>query len=287
MWVNNIVTQIMKRIRLASLTAIVIFAQALHAETFELGGRKVEIPAPSGFVRVTDDMGEVKRFVDQFVDPLNDTLAFYIPESAVPKALGGEIPEFERYFMLKVNKKLKAYTVSVAEFSELRATVASQNEKIIEEVKSSLPNYMDQINKNITKEYDMNLGLSVSQMIPLAPHQDSSNAFAYSMFMSVGIQGENGEIKSVIPATVTFLNTSGRIIFLYSYGAKDDLEWTRISSESWHTAILTQNTPPPQSKPKVGMDWEQVGGKALIGAIIGGLVALIGGVILKKKKNEG
>ena len=92
---------------------------------------------------------------------------------------------------------------------------------------------------------------------------------------------------STIPATTTFLNTSGRILFLYSYGAKDDLAWTRESSQAWHTAILSRNSPPPQNTAKTGFDWGQVAGKALVGAIIGGVIALLGGIISKKKKKEG
>lgn len=231
-------------------------------------------------------MREVKRLSDQMVDPANDTLAFYIPEASVPAALAGEIPDLDRYFMLKVNKKLKAYTASVAEFADLQNLVASQNKQIFEQVKEKMPGYFDQINKNLKKEYGSNFSLGVSQMLPLDPHHKSENAFSYSMFMNVGSGTGSQQSISVIPATATFLNTSGRILFLYSYGAKDDLAWTRESSQEWHTAILSLNSPPPQKKSNAGFDRGQVAGKALAGAIIGGVVALIGGIIAKKNKKR-
>ena len=257
----------------------------VYADSFDIGGRLIEVPTPIGFVRVTSDMAEVKRLSDQIVDPVNDTLAFYIPEAAVPAALSGQIPDLDRYFMLKVNKKLKAYTASIAEFVDMQNSVASQNKKIFEEFKEKMPAYFDQINGNFKKEYGSDFKLGVSQMIPLEPHHKSENAFAYSMFMNVGSASQQS--ASATPATATFLNTSGRILFLYSYGAEDDLAWTRESSQAWHTAILSRNTPPPQKSSRAGLDWGMVAGKAVAGAFIGGIVALIGGIISKKKKKEG
>jgi hypothetical protein len=269
------------------ILAILASAICLHADSIDIGGKLIEVPSPAGFVRVTPDMTEVKRLSDQMIDPVNDTLAFYIPEAAVPAAMSGEIPDLGRYFMLKVNKKLKAYTASVAEFADLQNTVASQNIKLFEQIKEKMPDYFDKINGNLKKEYGSDFSLGVFQMLPLDPHHKSENAFSYSMFMNVGSGTGPKQSMSVIPATATFLNTSGRILFLYSYGTKDDLAWTRDASQAWHTAILSRNLPPPKKASKAGFDWGQVAEKAISGAIIGGVVALIGVIISKKKKKEG
>ena len=267
--------------------AIIVVVQSLHADTFDIGGSKINVPSPSGYVRITDDMPAVKRLVEQMADPLNDTLAFYIPEDSVPKALAGDMPKLDRYFMLKVNKKLKAYTASISEFSEMQSSVAAQNKKIFDEVKAKLPDYFDQISKNISKEFDTNIAFSVSQMIPLDPHYTSRDAFAYSMFINYGSKSEHDESKTIIAATSTFVNASGKIIFLYAYGVKEDLNWTRLSSESWQKSIITNNVSAPQTKTSVGIDWGKVAGKAITGGIIGVIVSLIAYLISKHKKKHG
>ncbi|WP_204387473.1 hypothetical protein, partial [Bifidobacterium pullorum] len=81
-----------------------------------------------------------------------------------------------------------------------------------------------------------------------------------------------------------FLNTAGRVLFLYAYGGKDDLDWTRESSEAWQTAILSRNAPPPQKPAKTEFQWGRVTGKALVAGIVGGVDGLLGFIFSKKNR---
>ncbi len=228
-----------------TLAALLVFPRLIHAETFEVGGKKIEIPPPAGYVLVTPEMRETYRLFTQLTDPDNDTLAVYIAEASTPTALAGDLPELERYFVLKVNKKLKSKTVAPKDFAKISSYVVIHNNKIAKEIQKRLPDYLDQISQNLSKEYDTEIALKISPMIPLAPHHNSANAFAYSMF--IGDEPEAGQenASAATPATVTSLNASGKLLFLYTYGSAKDLEWTRTAAESWHKAILAEN-PPPQ-----------------------------------------
>ncbi len=230
-------------------------------------------------------MPTVKRLTDQMVDPWNDTLAFYIPEASVPSALAGDIPNLDRYFILKVNKHLRDYTMSISEFASLRASIASENKKITEGVKLKMPSYMKEVSQNLSKEFDIDLALDIAQMIPLDLHYDEAGAFAYSMFMNYGIQTDSQHTPVVVSGTATSVNLSGSVIFLYAYGDKDDLDWTRSSSEAWHKFILSINAPHSQESLLRGIDWDKVGAMAIGGVIIGGLAALIGAILSKRRKN--
>lgn len=261
-----------------------ISAASACADTFQIGDRTVTVPAPSGYVIVDDSMPGVKRLAEQMTDPMNDTLAFYIPESAVPVALAGGIPALDRYYMLKVNKQAINSVIGTRDFVKMREQVRKQNRQIIENVKAQLASHMDTMSKNLSAEYEVKLALSISQIAPLDPHVEEEHAFAYSMFINFGTKTENAESSVIVPGTATFVNASGKLLFLYAYGAKDDLEWTRSASSDWHEKILQVNAPPPVESSSRGIDWSTVSSKALVGAIVGGLIALIGGLISKKKK---
>ena len=274
----------MKVIAAVFIAATAGLVAPLRAEPFELGGRTLEIPAPDGYVKVTDDMRKLKRLSDQFVDPLNDPLAFYIPRSSAPVALAGGLPPLDRYFLVKTEKRLRAVTVSAPEFAEMRQRIGAQNKQVFEEARAKLPGYLEQISRNIKREHDMDVDLGDLRMIPLKPHQDVPVAVAYSMLMAVGRREGKGPTP-LRPATVTIMNANGRVIFLYAYGTQADLAWTRDASASWQAAISSLNPPPPERKASGwSMDWAQVGWTALVGAVIGGLTVLLAEFFARKKK---
>ena len=127
-----------------NITIALLLLQSLSlyaADTFTINGKQITVPAPKGFVRVTDNMTAVMKFVQQMADPMNDTLAYYIMESDVPTAMAGEIPSLERIFILKVNKQLRNMTVGKNDFSQLKSMTKSQNQQMFEDVKD-IANYV-------------------------------------------------------------------------------------------------------------------------------------------------
>ncbi len=269
--------------RLLPLLLLAFSVSTLAADPIEVGGQRLEIPPPAGFVAITEAMPLVKRLADQMTDPVNDTLAFYIAEDGVPTALEGNMPPLDRYFILKVNRKLKHETFGTGDFARLRASVAAENRKIFEEIQAKLPELTRQLGSNVSKEFDIDFAIEIAQMLPLDPHLEEDNAFAYSMFINYGTRsgGESG--SHIVPATATFLNLSGRLLFLYAYGVKEDLEWTRSASAEWHRALLAANDAPPSGS-RTGISWSGVGRQALVGGLIGAVAALLLGLLKKKKR---
>lgn len=261
---------------------------SVFAESFDIGGKEITIPAPSGYVLVTKEMDAVHRLSMQMADPMNDLLAYYISESDAPIAMEGNVPPLERTFMLKVNKNLKGMLVSFRDFAELKDMTMRQNREVFESVKSQMPGLMDKVSKGISKEFDMNFALQVSKMIPLDPHYEADNALSYSMYINYEVSAEGVKEESVMSATATFVNVSGKVLFLYCYGPQGDLEWTRNASRAWTEKVMASNAQPPaRSYDGRGINWDKVIEKGIVGAITGGLIALIFIVfsIFKRKKN--
>ena len=276
----------MKNLR-AILSVILLAASAQAADTFNINGKDIIVPAPKGFVRVTDEMIVVKRLVQQMQDPVNDTLAYYISESAVPAAMAGEIPEVDRWFSLKINKQLRNMTVGNNDFSRLKEAMKGQNQKMFEEVKAQIPEHMNKMSQGVSQEFDMEFAMSISQMVPLDPHYESDNAWGFSMYLKNEVTVGSEKKNTIISATSTFLNTSGAVLFLYGYGPQNQLEWTRSASMKWAENVMTNNSQPPQKSPNSGgINWGKVFEKGLVGAIVAGLFALIAGAVAIFKKKE-
>lgn len=277
----------MKKHTIIALLAIFQSVSASAADTFTLNEMDITVPAPKGFVRITDNMETVTRFVQQMNDPVNDTLAYYIQESDVPAAMAGELPELERTFILKVNKKIRNFTIGKDYFSQLKEMTRSQNRQMLEDAKLKIPEHMGKISQGLSQEFDIDFAMSISQVVPLEPHYEEENALAYSMYINYGITAEDQKIQDIVASTATFLNVSGTVLFLYSYASKDDLEWTRSESMKWAESVIASNNQPPSKTPKRGIDWGEIGEEGLVGSIVGGIFALIFGLksLFKKKKD--
>jgi len=267
---------------------ILFFISGLaYANNFNIGGKDVVIPTPQGFSYVTQEMNAVYRLSLRMVDPKNDQLAYYISDSDTPMAMSGEIPPLERTFLVKVNKQLKNMVIGSKDFTELKNMTKRQNKEIFESVKSQVPGLMKDASEGISKEFDVDFAIQISQMIPLEPHYEAGNALSYSMYINYGVTTEGTKEESIVSATVTYANVAGKVLFLYCYAPKAELEWTRSASKSWAEQIMNSNSQPPAgSSGGRGMDWSKVFEKGIVGAVLGGLIALIIGVLsfLKKKK---
>jgi len=258
------------------------------ADTFTINGNKITVPEPEGFVRITDEMIAVSGLVQQMADPANDTLAYYILVSDVPSAMAGEIPSLEKTFMLKVNKQLRGMTVGKNDFAQLKSMTKSQNQEIFESIKAQVPDQMRKISEGVSKEFNVDFAMDISQMVPLEPHYEAENALAYSMYINYGVAAGQETTEEIVSATATFLNASGTVLFLYGYASKDELEWTRDASMKWAESVMASNSQPPAKSPSgSGFNWNKVMEKGFIGAITGGLIALVIGVLSKFKRKKG
>ena len=262
---------------------------AIAADSYTINEREITVPTPNGFVRVTDNMTAVKRLIQQMADPTNDTLAYYIEQSDVPTALAGKIPSLERTFILKVNKQLRNITVGKNDFSQLKEMTKSQNQKMFEQVKSEIPEHMKKMSQVVSQEFDVDFAMDISQMVPLEPHYEAENALAYSMYINYGVTTGEEKAETIVAATVTILNASGVVLFLYGYAPQNELKWTREGSMNWAESVLDSNTQPPARSPKSrGFDWNKVVEKSVVSAIIGGLIAmLIVGILSVVKRKNG
>lgn len=257
------------------------------SDTFSIGGKELNIPSPAGYVRVTPKMNTLYRYLMQLKDPQNDVLAYYIPEQDVSIALEGDVPKLEKYFILKVNKELKSAMISSDDFADLQRITVQQNEEIFDSLKSKFPGQLDKISKGISNEFNIDFAIQMSQMVPLDVHYTDDNTLAYSMYINYGVTAEGSSKNIILSATATILNTSGKVIFLYCYAPKVELEWTRSVSKLWAESILANNSSPPtQSSGHSRFKWKKVVEKTVIGAITGAITGGVAALVVVSRKRR-
>jgi hypothetical protein len=259
----------------------------VYAERFSVGGKIVDVPAPKGFVKVTPEMESVYRLSRQMIDPYNDVLALYISESDIPAALSGKIPYLRRYFYLKVNKKIKNIILGTKEFAEIKNITKQQNKQLLQSLKAKVSDILKKSSRKVSREFDIDFAVQLSEVVPLDPHFETDNALAYSMFLKYNANMAGVGDNFIIAATVMYVNAAGKILLLYCYAPKDELEWTRTSTKAWAERIMAVNDKPPVYLPRSrGFNWNRLLHNIIIGGLAGCIIALISGLIKKMRKKS-
>lgn len=227
--------------QLFSILFLFFFSGSIYADVFLLAGKKIEVSSPQGFTRITKEMDAVYRMSQQLADPMNKQLAFYITDSSIPQAKANKMPSLDRYFMLKRSKKLEGMVISSEQFTEIKDAVKSQNKKLYEDIKSLTSKQMKSMSKGVSKEFDIDFAMKLTKAVPYDPHYETDNVLAYSLVINYGGSVEGEKEDYIVSATATFVNLDGKVLFLFCYGLKEDIEWTRKASKVWVKTILAEN----------------------------------------------
>ncbi len=273
----------MKRLLFAACLAL-LPALALGAEDdadVDIAGTKLAIPAPDGCKWIASDL-PYARLMERFVPPQNRQLALFLTEDDAAIVADGEVPEPTRLFYVQTAKAVVDRFATSADFAAAKKEIKSQHASIAKEVEKQMPGFMEDVNKGISAEYNVDVALSVSQVVPLPPHHESDRSLAISMLTKYAAAGAGGNPVSWEAAvTTTLVHVKGKILFLYATAERSDLEWSREASGKWAGAVIAAN-------PSVGAVAEQerrgfdLGGifkYGVIGAVAGGVLGA-----LKKKK---
>ncbi len=253
-------------------------AVASADNSFLINGRKILVPTPTGFVRVTEQMQALDEYSRKMKDPANDMLAFYIPEAAAPEALSGKIPSLDRWLVIKVNKELRDVFATPRDFALLKSGMVKHIEEANEQIKAQVNEALRETSQSISKSYDTSFSATVSEMVPLPVHYETPDTLSYSMHLGYGATNGAENSTNRMISTSTIMNVSGTILFLYCYAPNDQLDWSRTFSRDWSNSIQASNENLPAARKS--RFWDQTLSRLLITTVFGGIGGLIFGGIL-------
>lgn len=226
----------------AILGIALVLSISLSAKDFDVGGSRIKIPEPKGFALVTSEMMPLYNIAMKMPDPTNDTLAFYISDALIGRAMGGEIPSYKRYMLVKVFRELRTRRLTSEDFADLSRGVETNIEAAIEKITKQLPGLLKKSSELLESELDVDVAMDVTQMVPLTVHYRDNRAFAFSMYLKMSINADGRPVEpAILSATITFALVGERMVYFYVYGAKEDLEWTRNASREWTNAVFQLN----------------------------------------------
>lgn len=271
------------KIVLFSLMLLVSLSGPARATVIDVGGSMIEIPDPRGYAAVTRKMTALFELQKHFVAPSNVEFVSFINAADLPMALRGEVPELERRFAVQTAKSLENRSVSAADFAELKRIIKTQNDEIVKKAEAALGQVIGQMNKNFSDEYNVDLAFSVTQMLPMPVHRDTDRSLAYTAFVSYTAKDEAGkQTPFVAVVTATFVHIKSKVLFLYCFAEEAGVDWCERMSGQWANAVIEANPADFQSSLNEslpaslsGMDWGQIGAKALAGGLIGLVIGLI------------
>ena len=274
----------------ALLLCGLLISRPLLAVEISVGATRLSIPAPSGYLLVTSEMLPYAELAKRFVPPSNEQFALFLPEADGAAAARGEIPDPERWFYVQTSKALIRPFVSTGEFAQLKQAVKGKNEEILKKVESQLPGLLEKVNKGISSDYKIDLNLSIEQILPLPPHYETERSLAYSTLLKY--KGTDGEGKSSVSegvVTATFVHLQGKVLFLYVNAERSAIDWCRSESRKWADTVIaanpsTEEIATHERRPAgPGFNWNSVLGRAVAGAVIGGVLGTVGYVFRKRR----
>ncbi len=273
----------MRRLLFLSLSLLFLIPSSVLAVEISVGTTRLSIPAPIGYSLVTSDMQPYVKLTERFVPPMNEEFAKFLPEADAAMAARGEIPQPKRYFYVQTAKSLIQPFISKNDFAQFKQKIKTQNEDIFKKAKIQTPDLLEKINKSISTDYNVDLGVSIDQALPLPSHSETERSLAYSTFVKYKINDEEGKPSSFeIIGTSTIVHVQGKVLFLYVNAEKSGLDWCRSESRKWADAVIAANPSTGdiaarESKPfQDDFDWEKIFVKGFLVAIMGGILGIIG-----------
>ena len=262
-----------------------------QASDIQVGDVQLTIPSPDGFSPVTPQMAPLFEMQKHFVAASNEEFLAFIAEENVPTAMAGEIPEMPRRFTVQTPKDLVGSFITSADFAEIKTVIKTQNDEILKKIEAQFPGLSSRVNQGIKEQFDVDPAFAISQMLPMPVHVETTRTFAYSSLAKYEMEDKQGNtVPFVVVVTATIAHVKGKLLFLYSYAEESGLDWSKDASKQWAEAVIAANpadhqtaTKEAQTPTAVNIDWNQVGAKAIQGAVIGGIIALFS-VLLRRFK---
>ncbi len=258
----------------------------LRAEDIQVGDTTLTVPAPEGCLPLSKDAAYY-QMTARFLPATNELKAIFLSETDHKTAAAGGFPSAQRWFNVQVARSLNPHVVTLKDFTLMKDTVKKENTQIVKDAEKRIPGLLDKINKGVAKDYNVDLNLSLNQMVPLPPHLDTDRALAYTALIKFSRNGADEKPTEVEGAiTIAFVHVKGKVLFLYANAAKDDIEWSQQASGKWIDAVIAANpsTGALASREKGGgFDWNSVLKNTIIGAVVGGLIGGLASLFRKKK----
>jgi len=276
----------MKTVRL--LLVLLCLHTTLRAVEITIDSEPFTIPAPRGYSLLTDDMQPWADIAKRYVPSTNKQYALFMPDTDITLVkIGGAPQNNNRRYAVQMLIAGEHDFIGNADFEKIKNGFRNQ---MNDNANANGAATMKKISDTALNADGGNASTTVNNLTMLPVHDETSRSVSCSMLtkFTVNDNGYDQIMESV--ATITFVHLKGKVLYLYVYAPKEDLEWSRQASKEWLAEIMAANpvsaamAQREQAENHSGFNWFSLGKSGFQGAIIGGIVGAI--VVLMKRKNK-
>ncbi len=244
-----------------------------------VGGRTIKLPAPAGFERIDGLNPEVDRMVEGMLPASNRYLARFDPPKNSASDQG-------RSFNVQVMRSLENREIGDRTFGDIKQQTKAEIEKAQETIRQEIAKVRGKAEKAFQDATDADAALSLSDVVMLGSFDDSQSSLGFTMALNIAAKAGDKSVKSKLVIASMIVPVNGRLIYLYAnadFNSAADRAWAEQAVTAWRDIVVAAN--PRVEGPKAGgFDFSRIGRSGLIGAVIGGVVALV--MMLFKKKKQ-
>ncbi|MBA4408429.1 MAG: hypothetical protein C0397_03280 [Odoribacter sp.] len=217
----------------------------VHFQTdkIKVGDTFIDLPIPSGFVKVDDTMSILLDTATKMCPETNTLLAYYISEEDYAKFLVNQDHLPEKYIFVEVFNVFKNIPISSKDY---RQFINSFKNKYLEEFKQILDEASLKTSENISNLYE-NLKMGNFKMQPFGICYESKNSISYGILSKYNFTVENESSKEYIVAAIsTITKVENKPIFLFAYkiyNRNEDINSLKALNSAWIKEVDRKQSP--------------------------------------------
>ena len=250
-------------VKLSLLSWWFCLAGQVFALDVSINERSLTIPAPPGYVEISEQFPQARRFAETLTPQMNRLLAVYLSQSDTSRLQAGQDATWERYMMIQVERQMQNATLDRADFGQVKQLLESQQKLLLAAVESQADRFL----RNLTHGDGKPVGIDAGQSVPLGIFSDSDTHSSSTTLMHYA--GQTSADNYFVIAATNVVHVADKLLFVYvysKYAGKEDLDWVETMSKDWVASISRSN--PPGGSLLSNIDWLRVLRHAFIGAII-------------------
>lgn len=187
-----------------------------------IGEQEIELPVQAGFLELPESH-IYTQFMQDFTPESNELLVIQAPENELTENLEMIDEEFSQSIVIQTFKGTKYRQVTKAEFGQVKDFMKQNFEQLDENLRQRINKDIDTSSKKVSSKYDVDVALSINDMVPLEIYADTGNHYGatYLMKSSLTVDGGAEDNDNVLMA-INILLVKGKIIYLYVYSMDED-----------------------------------------------------------------
>lgn len=244
----------------------------------EVGGRKIQLPAPPEFGRVDGLDAEKDSLMESMLPATNRYLARFDP-------LEGDSADKGRSFNAQVLRSLEYNDIGDRTFRDVKQELKMELDKAQDQIRKEIAKISNRTEKTLQDATDTDAAFSVGNVAILGYFDDSSSCLGFTMAMNVTVKVSEQEEKHKVVAAAMIVPVNGRLVSLYAnadYASEDDRKWVERAVTAWRDQVVSAN-PRMDGPPGKTRLVDVLKRSGFVGGIAGALAGAVGALVVVSK----